>query len=76
MINLDTHIVEFISRNWIALSLAGGALKIVAKMTPWVGDDAIYTLLAGVFNQVRGKRPMGVPKLKDRGETPEGSVQP
>lgn len=41
--------------NWIALSLFLLALKIIAKMTPWVGDDAIHTLLAGIFDQIRWK---------------------
>jgi len=66
MINLDQYIVEFISQNWIAITLALGALKVIAKSTSWVGDDAIHTLLAGIFNQVRGKPPEGVPPFKDR----------
>lgn len=57
MICLDQYIVDFVSQNWIALSLFLGGLKVVAKMTSWVGDDAIHTLLAGVFNQIRGKSP-------------------
>ena len=57
MINLDQYIVEFVSQNWIALSLFLGGLKVVAKMTTWVGDDAIHTLLSGLFNQILGKRP-------------------
>ena len=68
MINLDPYITEFVGNNWIALSLFLGTLKIIARMTSWVGDDAIHTLLSGVFNQVRGKPPVGVPPLKDRGE--------
>ena len=68
MINLDSFIVEFVSNNWIALSLFLGTLKIVAKMTSWVGDDAVYTLLSGVFSQVRGKSHSGVPPLAERGE--------
>ena len=59
MINLDQYIVEFVSQNWIALCLFLGSLKIVAKMTDWVGDDAIHTLLAGIFNQIWGKGPPG-----------------
>jgi len=53
MINLDPYIIDFVSGNWLALSLFLGGLKIVAKMTPWVGDDAIYTLLAGVVSQAK-----------------------
>ena len=68
MVNLDPYITEFISNNWLAISLFLGTLKIVAKMTSWVGDDAIHTLLSGVFNQVRGKPPVAVPPLEERGE--------
>ena len=68
MINLDPYITEFVGNNWIALSLFLGTLKVIARMTSWVGDDAIHTLLSGVFNQVCGKPPTGVPPLKDRGE--------
>ena len=68
MINLDPYITEFVGNNWIALSLFLGTLKVIARMTSWVGDDAIHTLLSGVFNQVRGKPPTGVPPLADRGE--------
>ena len=54
MIDLDPYITTFVSNNWIALSIFLGALKIVASMTSWVGDDKIYTLLSGLFTQVRG----------------------
>ena len=68
MINLDNHIVAFISNNWITLSLALGMLKIISKMTSWVHDDAIYTLLAGLFNQVRGKPPVSELPPSQRGD--------
>ena len=54
MINLDPYIIEFISGNWITMTLALGILKIVAKLTPGVLDDSIVTLLSGVFGMVRG----------------------
>ena len=56
MINLDQYIVAFVSQNWIALSMALGVLKIVAKLTPGVTDDAIHTLLTEMFSLVRGKK--------------------
>lgn len=68
MINVDQHVTAFISNNWITLSLVLGFLKIVSEMTEWVGDNKIYTLLAGLFNQVRGKPPVGVPPVAERGE--------
>ena len=54
MINLDPYIIEFISGNWITMTLALGMLKIVAKLTPGVLDDSIVTLLSGIFGMVRG----------------------
>lgn len=53
MINLDYYIVEFVSNNWITLSMALGLLKIIAKMTPWVVDDALHTLLAGTLGMIK-----------------------
>jgi hypothetical protein len=55
MINIDNYIVDFVSNNWISLSLVLGALKIIAKMTKSVVDDQISTLLSGVFSTIRGK---------------------
>jgi hypothetical protein len=68
MINLDEWIVLFISQNWIALTLAIGVLRAIAKMTPFAHDDSIVALLSGVFNQVRGKPPIAVPPLSERGQ--------
>ena len=51
--NLDIYIIEFINGNWLALMIFLGLLKVVAKMTPWVGDDAIHTWLTGVFGMVK-----------------------
>ena len=73
MINIDSYIVEFVSNNWITLSLALGLLKIVAKMTPWVVDDALHTLLAGILGLIK-KPAAGMPLRGDRGETPEDSI--
>jgi len=73
MINLDPILTEFISNNWLALTFLLGLLKVVAKMTPWVGDDAIHTWLSGVFGMVKKpelqmRTPAGVPPLSERGE--------
>ena len=74
--NLDIYIIEFINGNCLALMIFLGLLKVVAKMTPWVGDDAIHTWLTVVFGMVKKpelqmRRPAGVPPLAERGETPE-----
>lgn len=52
MISIDAYIIDFVSGNWIFLSLAVGMLKIVAKMTPWDHDDSLVTLLAGVMGMI------------------------
>jgi len=54
MINLDPYIIEFISNNWITMTLVLGILKIIAKLTPNIHDDSIVTLLSGIFGMVRG----------------------
>jgi hypothetical protein len=53
--NLDPYIIEFVSGNWLALSLALGVLKVIAKMTPWAHDDEILQVFTGIFSQVRKK---------------------
>ena len=71
MINIDVYVIAFVKDNIFTLSLALGALKILARSTKWVWDDQISTLLSGVFSMVRGKgapNPVGVPPLADRGE--------
>lgn len=62
MMNLDPVIVEFVSGNWIALSLALGVLKIIAKITPWVWDDGLLTLISGLYSMIKGKGPVSPPK--------------
>jgi hypothetical protein len=52
--NLDPYIVDFISNNWLALSLLLGLLKGVAVLTPSAKDDKIHELLTGLFGQIRG----------------------
>jgi hypothetical protein len=43
-------------------------LKIIAKMTPWVYDDALHTLLAGTFGLIpKPPSPVGFPAKDDRG---------
>jgi hypothetical protein len=68
MVNVDQYLTSFISNNWITLTLFLGLLKSVAMVTKNTTDNAIHTLLANLFNQVRGKPPVGVPPLVDRGE--------
>jgi len=73
MIALDPIINEWISGNWLALSFLLGGLKVLSKLTPWVGDDAIHTWLSGIFgmvdkSQLQMRRPAGVLPLAERGE--------
>ena len=53
MINLDPYIVEFVSNNWISMTILLTLLKGIAMLTPSTKDDKIHTLLAGLFGQVR-----------------------
>ena len=55
MIAIDPLIIDFVSNNWVTLSLALGVLKIIAKLTPTIIDDSILALLAAVFSLVKGK---------------------
>jgi len=57
--------MAFLIANWWWLSPLGipailGAMKVAAKLTPSVQDDKIVTLLAGLWDIVRGKVPRGL----------------
>ena len=67
MINIDQYLTSFISNNWITLTLALGLLKSLAMVTKNTTDNAIHTLLANLFNQIRGKPPAYSSHIKDRG---------
>jgi len=54
MINMDPYIVEFVSNNWISMTILLTLLKGVAMLTPSTTDDKIHTLLVGLFGQIRG----------------------
>ena len=69
MPNIDPYILEFVANNWLAMTVLLTVLKGIALITPSTHDDKIYTLLSGLFGQLRGKR--GVPPLAERGETSE-----
>lgn len=74
MISLDSYIIEFVSGNWITLSMFLGMLKIIAKITPWVHDDALHTLLAGTLGMIpKPPSPVGFPDKPDRGVELMGS---
>jgi hypothetical protein len=54
MPNLDPYITEFISGNWLAITIFLTLLKGVAIMTPSATDNKIHELLSGLFGQIRG----------------------
>jgi hypothetical protein len=54
MIALDPIINEFISGNWLAISIAMTLLKGVALLSPTAKDNKIHELLSGLFGQIRG----------------------
>ena len=64
MIHLDPIIIEFVSKNYLALTLFLFLLKGIAKMTPWATDDKIAGLLVGALRAVK-------PKKNDGTGTPE-----
>lgn len=74
MIALDSYLFQFVSGNWFALSLVLGLLKIISKMTPWVIDDQIHTLLAGTFGLMKKPPTPGLKNMEDRGEEIPGDT--
>ncbi len=57
MIKLDSYIIEFISNNWMAMTIFLTLLKGVAKMTKSTKDDQIATMLSNLFNGLRRQKP-------------------
>ena len=53
MINMDAYLIEFVSQNWLSLTVFLTALKGLSKITPWAWDDTIASLLFGVFTSIR-----------------------
>jgi hypothetical protein len=54
MVNLDPIINEFVSGNWLTISIFLGLLKSWAVMSESNTGDKIHTLLSGLFTQIRG----------------------
>ncbi len=52
----NSLIFQFVDGNWLALTLALGVLKAIAKLTPWSVDDTLVELIKGVFSEARGLR--------------------
>lgn len=50
--NLDQIIVDFVSKNYLTLTITFTALKGLAKITPWAWDDSVVSLFAGVFSSI------------------------
>lgn len=65
MIKLDPYIVDFISGNWMAITILLGLLKGMASITTSTTDDKVWTMLNNLFNGLRGMR---TPKLKGKGK--------
>ena len=62
MINLDPYILEWVSGNWLAMTVLLTLLKGVAMITPSTTDDKIYTLLSGLLGQIRGGKKNNAPQ--------------
>jgi hypothetical protein len=52
--NLDPYILDFVSNNWLAMTILLTLIKGIAILTPSTKDDKIHTLLSGLFGQMRG----------------------
>jgi hypothetical protein len=55
MISIDAYVIEFINGNWLTMSLALGALKIVAIITPTTKDDKVHELISNLLGSLRRK---------------------
>lgn len=53
MINFDPILIEFVSQNWLTLTVLFTILKGLAKITPWAWDDSVVSLFMGVFKSIR-----------------------
>jgi hypothetical protein len=56
MIALDQYILDFVSNNWLAMTILLTFIKGIAILTPSAKDDKIHELLSGLFGQVRGSK--------------------
>lgn len=44
---MDVMLLDFIKDNLVTIGLSLSILKVVAKATPWAGDDQIIQILTG-----------------------------
>ena len=51
--NFDTVIVDFVTNNYLTLTIVFTALKGIAKITPWAWDDSVISLFAGIIPALR-----------------------
>lgn len=59
MISYDKLVIDFITQNYLTLTIAFTLLKGVAKVTPWAWDDSIVSLFFGVFKGLRPGNDVG-----------------
>lgn len=53
MIALDPIILDFVSNNWLAITVFLTLLKGVAILTPSATDNKVHELLIGLFGLLR-----------------------
>ena len=53
MIAMDGYIIDFVSNNWLTMSVALGILKVAAKLYPGSKDDEIVQMIADIFKLFR-----------------------
>jgi hypothetical protein len=56
MIETNEFIVEFISKNWIALGLLGAISISIAKSLKWKWLENLINTISTSLNSLRGKR--------------------
>ena len=64
MFSVDGYILEFVSKNWLGISMFMAALKYLSVLTPGTEDDKIYTFLSNILATVNPLKP----KRKDHPE--------
>jgi len=56
MLKSDPYILEFVSGNFLGITLVIAFLKGIAKITKSTVDDKVVTLIQNVFASIPGKR--------------------
>lgn len=53
MFSVDQYIIDFVSNNWLSITLFLAILREIALSTPSVVDDKIVTLIGNWFGGIK-----------------------